>query len=143
MSLIVPKRRNVASNRRSYKIPVSITMGYDALKLSFLRTALRFYSALALLEPHFSVEEQLEAENISLLSGCVVIKFVKLKWKQLTNKLTTCSLWKQPSKETSWDRPTSAPYLRLKNSKRTSKCQSIGEFRTFYEKKFFKNVAQC
>ena len=25
--------------------------------------------------------------------------------------------------ETSWDRPKSAPYLRLKNSKRTSKCQ--------------------
>ena len=30
-----------------------------------------------------------------------------------------------------------APYLRLKNSKRTSKCQSIGEFRTFYENKAF------
>ena len=29
---------------------------------------------------------------------------------------------------TSRDRPKSAPYLRLKNSKRTSECQSIGEF---------------
>ena len=29
----------------------------------------------------------------------------------------------------------SAPYLRLKNSKRTSKYQSIGELGTFYEKK--------
>ena len=28
----------------------------------------------------------------------------------------------------------SAPYLRLKNSKRTSKCRSSGEFGTFYEK---------
>ena len=36
---------------------------------------------------------------------------------------------------TSRDRPKSAPYLRLKNSKRTSKCQSIGE--NFYEKNFF------
>ena len=26
-------------------------------------------------------------------------------------------------KQTSWERPKSAPYLRLKNSKRTSKCQ--------------------
>ena len=43
---------------------------------------------------------------------------------------------------TSRDRPKSAPYLRLKNSKRTSKCQSIGEFGTFYEKRF-KNVSQC
>ena len=35
---------------------------------------------------------------------------------------------------TSRDRPTSAPYLLLKNSKKTSKCQSIGEFGTFYKK---------
>ena len=35
-----------------------------------------------------------------------------------------------------------APYLRLKNSKTTSKCQSIGEFGTFYEKKLLK-VSQC
>ena len=31
---------------------------------------------------------------------------------------------------TSRDRPKSAPYLRLKNSKRTSICQSIGELGT-------------
>ena len=32
--------------------------------------------------------------------------------------------------KTSRDRPKSAPYLRLKNSKRTSICQSIGELGT-------------
>ena len=31
------------------------------------------------------------------------------------------------------DRPKSAPYLRLKNSKRNSKCKSIVDFGTFYE----------
>ena len=35
---------------------------------------------------------------------------------------------------TSRDHPMWAPYLRLKNSKRTSKCQSFGELGTFYEK---------
>ena len=45
-------------------------------------------------------------------------------------------------KKTSRDRPKSAPHLRLKNSKRTSICQSIGEFGTFYEKKL-KQVSQC
>ena len=40
--------------------------------------------------------------------------------------------------ETSRGRPKWAPYLRLKNNKRTSKCQSIGEFGTFYEKKKLK-----
>ena len=42
------------------------------------------------------------------------------------------------SVKTSRDRPKSAPYLRLKNSKKTSKCQSIGELGTFYEKKIEK-----
>ena len=42
--------------------------------------------------------------------------------------------------QTRRDRPKSAPYLRLKNSKRTSKCQNIGEFGTFYEKKFEKSL---
>ena len=37
--------------------------------------------------------------------------------------------------ETSRDRPKSAPYLRLKNSKRTSICQSIGELGTLLWKK--------
>ena len=50
------------------------------------------------------------------------------KWAFLTSNLLL--------NITSRDRPKSAPYLRLKNSKRTSKCQSIGEFGTFYEKKF-------
>ena len=38
---------------------------------------------------------------------------------------------------TSRDRPKSAPYLRLKNTKRTSKCQSIGELGTLLWKFFF------
>ena len=33
------------------------------------------------------------------------------------------------------DRPKSAPYLRLKKSQRTSKCQSFGEFGIFHEEK--------
>ena len=43
--------------------------------------------------------------------------------------------------ETSWDRPKSAPYPRLKNSKKTSKCQvfsfAVLENRKFFEKIFF------
>ena len=39
--------------------------------------------------------------------------------------------------ETSRDRLKSAPYLKLKNSKMTSKYQSIGEFGTFYDTKYF------
>ena len=35
---------------------------------------------------------------------------------------------------TSRERPKSAPYLRLKNSRRTSKCQSIGELGTLLRK---------
>ena len=38
-------------------------------------------------------------------------------------------------RQTSRDRPKSAPYLRLKNSKKTSKCQSIGELGTLLWKK--------
>ena len=44
--------------------------------------------------------------------------------------------------ETSRDRPNSAPYLRLKNSKRTSKCQSIGELGTLLRKKNLKKFSQ-
>ena len=48
-------------------------MVYDESKLSFLRTCLCFYSALAILEPQiYVVVEQFEAENISLLSGRLV-----------------------------------------------------------------------
>ena len=46
-------------------------------------------------------------------------------------------------KETSRDRPKSAPYLRLKNTKRTSKCQSIGELGTLLWKFFSKKISQC
>ena len=48
-------------------------MGQNESKLSFLRTSLRFYSALAILEPQiYLVVEQFEAEIISLLSGRLV-----------------------------------------------------------------------
>ena len=47
-------------------------------------------------------------------------------------------------KTTSRDRPKSAPYPRLKNSKKTSKCQvfsfTVLENRIFYEKKIRKNT---
>ena len=46
-------------------------------------------------------------------------------------------------KEASRDRPKSAPYLRLKNTKRTSKCQSIGELGTLLWNFFRKKVSQC
>ena len=39
---------------------------------------------------------------------------------------------KQSRTTTSRERPNSAPYPRLKNSKRTSKCQSIGELGPFH-----------
>ena len=43
---------------------------------SFLRTCLRFHSALAILEPQIYVAvEQFGAENISLLSVCLVLNF--------------------------------------------------------------------
>ena len=42
--------------------------------------------------------------------------------------------------ETSRDRPKSASYIRLKNSKRTSKCQSIGEYGTPLRKKIEKSL---
>ena len=50
-------------------------MDKDESKLSFLRTSLRFYSALVILEPQiYVVVEQFGAENIPLLSGRLVIK---------------------------------------------------------------------
>ena len=48
---------------------------------------------------------------------------------------------KRKKEETSRDRPKSAPYPRLKNSKKTSKCQvffTVLENRKFFEKNFFK-----
>ena len=54
-------------------------------------------------------------------------------------------LWTQPCvNRTSRDRPKSAPYPRLKNSKKTSKCQvfsfTVLENRKFFEKKFSKKL---
>ena len=55
-------------------------MGEDKSKLSFLRTSLRFHSALAILEPRsYVVLEQFGAENISLRSGRLVFKKNKRK----------------------------------------------------------------
>ena len=49
-------------------------MGEDESKPSFLRTSLRFYCALAIVERQFYVvEEQFGAENIPLLSGRLVL----------------------------------------------------------------------
>ena len=46
--------------------------------------------------------------------------------------------------ETSWDRPKSAPYPMLENSKKTSKCQvfsfTVLESRKFFEKKIFEKI---
>ena len=50
-------------------------MGRGESKLSFLRTSQHFYRSLAILEHQVSVvSEQFEAENISLLSGRLVLK---------------------------------------------------------------------
>ena len=46
--------------------------------------------------------------------------------------------------QTSWEQPKPAPYLRLKNSKRNSKCQSIGKLGTLlFLKKVERRVSQC
>ena len=55
------------------------------------------------------------------------------------DRLRKTFLKKQYHSLTSRDRPKSAPYLRLKNSKRTSKCQTIGELGTLYGKKILEN----
>ena len=68
------KKRKLASHRRIYKSGVSFKMGCNESKIFFLRTSLRFYSALAVLEPRiYLLVEQFGAENISLLSGRLVI----------------------------------------------------------------------
>ena len=60
-------------------------MGEDKSKLSFLRTSLRFHSALAILEPRsYVVLEQFGAENISLRSGRLVFK---KKQKETFNRI--------------------------------------------------------
>ena len=63
----------MTSYRRNIKLGVSFKIGYDESKLCFLRTSLRFHSALATLEPQiYVVVKQFGAENISLLSGRLV-----------------------------------------------------------------------
>ena len=53
---------------------VPFKMGYNESKLSFIRTSLPFHSALAILQPQIHVvEKQFGAENVSLLSGRVVL----------------------------------------------------------------------
>ena len=44
---------------------------------------------------------------------------------------------------TNRDRLKSAPLLRLKDSTRTTKCQSIGQFGTFHEINFCEKVSKC
>ena len=44
---------------------------------------------------------------------------------------------------TSRERPKSAPYLRLKNTKRASKCHSNGDLGTLLWKNFWRKVSQC
>ena len=67
------EKTKVASYPRNNKLAVSFKMGSDESKLSFLRTSLRFYSALAVLESRIDVvAEQFGEEIISLLSGRLV-----------------------------------------------------------------------
>ena len=64
------KKRKVAGYRRKLKLIFSSEVSKNESKLSFLRTSLRFYNALAILEPQiYVVVEPFRAENISLLSG--------------------------------------------------------------------------
>ena len=50
-------------------------MGKIESKLSFMRTSLRFYGALALLGSQiYVIVEQFGADNISMLSGRLVFK---------------------------------------------------------------------
>ena len=73
------EKTKVASYRRNNKLGVSFRKCYNESKLSFLRTSLCFYSALAVLEPQiFVVLEQFGAENISLLIGRLVHNFTQM-----------------------------------------------------------------
>ena len=67
------EKRNVASCRRNNKLGVSFKMGSVESTL-FSSNFFAFFSALATLEPQiYVVVEQFEAENISLLSGRLVL----------------------------------------------------------------------
>ena len=78
VSRLVSKLRKLASYHRNTKIKeFPSQLGKDKSKLSFLRTSWRFYSALVILEPQIYVDlcRTVRAENISLLSGRLVIIF--------------------------------------------------------------------
>ena len=63
----------MAGYRRNKKLEVFFKKWAKMNQSFFLRTCLRFHSALAILEPQIYVAvEQFEAENISLLSGRLV-----------------------------------------------------------------------
>ena len=67
-----------------------------------------------------------------------VLNFIKIVWTVFEKFV----IFNERYRETSRDRPKSAPYPRLKNSKKTSKCQvfsfTVLENRKFFEKKFEK-----
>ena len=70
----MPKQRKVDSYLRNNNLDVSFKNGLKRIKAFFIRTFLRFYSALANLETQIHVVvEQFGAENISLLSGRLVL----------------------------------------------------------------------
>ena len=59
-------------------------------QLSFIRTSLRFFSVLAILELQiYVVVEQFGAEHISLLSGRLVSKTIQLETKTTRTFKTT------------------------------------------------------
>ena len=60
------EKTKVASYCKNNKLGVSFKMGYDESRLSILRTYLRFYSALAILEPqNYVVIEQLGGKYLA------------------------------------------------------------------------------
>ena len=67
-----------------------------------------------------------------------VLNFIKIVWTVFEK----FEIFNERYRETSRDRPKSAPYPRLKNSKKTSKCQvfsfTVLENRKFFEKKIRK-----
>ena len=68
----MPKERKVVCYRRIDKLGFFLN-GLNESKFFFIRTYLRFYGALAILEPQiYVVVKQFGAENISLLSGRLV-----------------------------------------------------------------------
>ena len=59
-------------------------------------------------------------------------KFTPIQFSSFSNVFNILTTKRFEKIRTSRERPKSAPYLRLKNSKRTSKCQSIGELGTLF-----------